>query len=491
MKSVRPFIFALVMGIVVAAVFGQILSFDFVTYDDDLFVLHPAVSGWGGLDWTTRLATPHIGYPIPLTLGIHAALYALVDFSAAWFHGLSLSFHLLVALLVWRVGESLGIQRRWAVVATLFWALHPLNAETVAWATSLKEQVMTLGLLLVVMGAVAGMSGRRWAWLLAAAGAMIAIGGKPTGVVAGPLLLATIIAQSKRGQSRAPRGPLALGAALTIFGLAWSYLAFGMHSSFGGQGSFGGLTPFCESLYLQLQHVVVPLTLGPRYGSSGSPLLACLVTAGAVAAGVWLAKWGWDRRRADVVVGLSLALGAWLPVSNLIPLDRFTADSYMYAPLIGLTWAVTAALSERGAALTRRGMASACLVLTILAVGTFFQTTHWRNGITLWDRALVTAPEHDHPFVKMKIGQSFALYERWPQAVAAFEATDTSLYGTVLPFPFRWPLAHEKLGNIDRARELYRLGWERSRGAPERERQALLDQYQAFVRAHGASAPSP
>lgn len=474
---------AVIVALVVLVTFSRILGFDFVTYDDDLFVLHQAVSNWGGLSWSERFLTPHIGYPIPGVVAVFALIHAVVGFTPPAFHFASLLLHGINAVLVLLIGRRFGLGSNAALIAALIWAVHPMHAETVAWVTSLKELSLGLGILVVAWSTSKARESHLW-WGLVMVGALVAIGSKPTGVVVGGVVVAVAVMEARsRGESAALG--IGVGSVLLLCGAAWSFIAFGMHESFGGHSQVSRVEAMASALYLQLQHTLVPVGLGPRYGFEGSIGLAALVASATVVAGIALAVYGFRERRTAVVVGAAVAFGAWLPVSNIVPLSRYTADSYMYVPLIGLVWMFAGLVehSSRGAGRWWR-FAAGALVL-VLMVSTVRQLSHWKSGVEVWVRALDTGPEHERPFVLMKLGQSQALYGRWELALAAFEEVDEELYGTRLPFPARWPESHARLGNRERARQIYEMGLSRTPGvtpSEQRARQALQESFERFNR---------
>jgi len=451
---------AILAALVPLGVFAVVLGFDFVTYDDDLFVLHNAVSAWSEFSWKDRLFTPHIGYPIPLIVGIYAAIHEVFDYAPAAFHAVSVLCHAFNAALVFLVGRRLGLRDDWALAAAVIWSVHPLNAEAVAWATSLKELVCATGLLGVIWATAEALEDRR-RWALVLMASLAALAAKPTGVAAGGLVIATTVLFGRRDSREMLPGCL-VGALLLAVGVVWSWLTYEMHRSFGGHVEANVAELVASALYLQLQHIIVPLGLGPRYGFVKPSLVTWLVVSGTLIAAIGLAVRGIQKSNIPLVVGLAFLLGTYLPISNILPLSRFTADSYMYMPFIGMVWAI-AAMGQRDLHLgsgSRRFVVLGIAVL--LSVASVAQTQHWKTGIALWTRALETAPETQRPFVQMKLGQSFALYRDWPRALAAYESVDVSLYGRELPFPIRWPETHLRLGNRDRALELYRLGLELS-----------------------------
>src|SRR5947208_16434259 len=61
----------------------------------------------------------------------------LFDPHATGYHVVSTLLHALSAVLIWTLLKRLKVPGAWAAAA--LWAVHPLQVETVAWATELKN----------------------------------------------------------------------------------------------------------------------------------------------------------------------------------------------------------------------------------------------------------------------------------------------------------------------------------------------------------------
>jgi hypothetical protein len=95
---------------------------------------------------------------------------------------------------------------------------------------------------------------------------------------------------------------------------------------------------------LHLENLLIPLNLHAGYVYTAPDLTAWLLV-GASAAGVAaLLVWSWRRAEAPILIGLSWALLAYAPYSNLLPVGRYTGDSYLYLALAGAALALVGLL---------------------------------------------------------------------------------------------------------------------------------------------------
>ena len=136
---------AVALAVATLAVYGQVVSHQFISLDDDLYIRNnPMVTGGltlKGVVWA--FTTFHAANWHPLTWLSH-----MVD---SQIFGLNAGGHLLVNTLI-HVSNTLllffflkrvtGARWRSAIVAALF-ALHPLHVESVAWAAERKDTLAT------------------------------------------------------------------------------------------------------------------------------------------------------------------------------------------------------------------------------------------------------------------------------------------------------------------------------------------------------------
>ena len=149
-QSARSFgrselLIATALAVASLAVYGQVISHQFINFDDDLYIRdNPMVIGGltlKGMAWA--FTTFHSAIWHPLTWLSH-----MVD---SQLFGLNAGGHLFVNALI-HVSNTLllfvflkrvtGARWRSAIVAALF-ALHPLHVESVAWAAERKDTLST------------------------------------------------------------------------------------------------------------------------------------------------------------------------------------------------------------------------------------------------------------------------------------------------------------------------------------------------------------
>lgn len=125
----------LVLWLLIIAVFFQVLEADFVDFDEQETILsNPAVTASFSIESLKNIFTSFSSNQYtPLSIASHWLEYNLVGFNSAFSHLINLLLHLLGATAVFLLGHSLFGSTPQALLAAAFWAVHPLQVDTVAW----------------------------------------------------------------------------------------------------------------------------------------------------------------------------------------------------------------------------------------------------------------------------------------------------------------------------------------------------------------------
>lgn len=408
---------AAVWGMVALVIlgFGRICSNDFTWWDDNLTIHHnPRLDPPTFRDtlyfWTHREESMYV--PVTYTAW---ALIGIVAWQAQpgplgatmrpWpYHFASLMAHLATALLVFTILLRL-FGRRWAAFAgAAFYAMHPVQVETVAWATSLKEGLCGLFVMLSIwyyLRAIDRREGQppfsdtaRRLMLLVSALAM-ALGqlSNPMAVVT-PLICFALdcwIIGRPLGKAARTAGALLLAASIDaiITRLAQPGLA-APHVPFWARPLIA-----TDTLAFYLYKLLIPLRLCTDYArrpdlalASGWVWWTWIFTA-AAAGGVAYAG---RRRRWAWAAGTIFVAGV-APVLGFVPFDlqqySTPADRYLYVSMLGPALALAACFAT-----PRRLAAKGALlaVIGLLTIQTAVQCGVWRNDQSLWAWTTAVSP---------------------------------------------------------------------------------------------------
>ncbi len=402
----RPRGAAALVAVVVAVAFARSLGNGF-TYDEPL-VLVQAQAFLKSSDLSALVTRDYFRGSLEGTWRPFCTLTYMVDaffaFAPATFKAQSILWHIGAAWLVMALARRLLPERhrRFALVAGLVFALHPVTTETVDNASFREDSLVTFWTLATLIFAF---DGRRVLALVAFALGLLS---KESAVVA-PVLLA--IVRLTRPVTERPGHPDRRGLPRELVPYAVvlaAYLAirFGPLKTAGQYAAYpgGSLAATMEGMPLVWAHylrlLVWPWPLCADYTGYfpfghvrvAQLIASTLVVLGFVAALVVAAR----RGQTLLAIGLgwfALALG---PVSNFIPVPIPAAERFLTLPLVGIGLAAAAAagaLSERlspGAWRAARGVGLAVLAAFVVIAN--LRHGAWRDDTTLWDATVVVNP---------------------------------------------------------------------------------------------------
>lgn len=402
----RPVAFYLALLSILA--FLPALGNGFV-YDDEGYILrNPNIGELTPGNLWTILTEPYFGNFHPLHHLLIALQRALFGLNPLGWHALSLLLHGLNTALLYRVLLRLGIGGAVSVAGTALFAVHPLQAESVAW---ISEQKNLLSLLFVLLSLGAYLRARATGSLLPWIGSLLAfflaLAAKVSAVALPPVLMAIEIF-SPRVPGAARGGALARTLPFLLLAGLWANFGITAHGEEGFIHPWPGGSPgatlltIAPVLVTYAGNLLWPLDLAAAYDlqpASAMPpgeLAACWALV--LAAGLGLVHLARRDRRRRVALGLVWISAFLLPVINLIPIGTLLNDRYLYAPLCAvgplLAGGLLAALRPAGTLLkvpspvaTRIGVVSAGLLLLFLSAGAWERARVWKDEGTLWTDA--------------------------------------------------------------------------------------------------------
>jgi tetratricopeptide (TPR) repeat protein len=433
----------------------------FILLDDPEYVAeNPFVLGGlsvAGLRWA--LTTFHAGNWHPLTWLSHMLDVSLFGLHPLGHHATSVALHALATALVFVALRRLTGARWPSLFAALFFGLHPLRVESVAWVAERKDVLAGLffALVLVAYERHVRAPGRR-RYLLVPALMALGLMAKPM-LVTVPLVLllldywplGRLPGAASRPASTGPAaswGPVLLEKVpLVVLSGVFAVVATLAQSAVGTVAATGELP-----VGTRLANAAVSVaayagaTLWPAslavyypYPDHGHPWWKTAAAAAVlIAALAFLFRS--RRRRPYLTVGGLWFLCMLVPVIGLVQIgQQARADRYTYLPSLGLcicaAWAGSAlcasARRARAAVFAAAVVAlAACAALTVRQVG------FWRDSETLFRRALaVTA---DNWVVHNNLGIVLDRQGRFPEALAN--------YGEVLRLRPGYADAHNNIG---------------------------------------------
>jgi Tfp pilus assembly protein PilF len=433
---------AAALAVATLAVYGQVITHQFISLDDDLYIRDNQMVTGGltlkGMAWA--FTTFHAANWHPLTWLSH-----MVDSQV---FGLNAGGHLFVNALI-HVSNTLllffflkrvtGARWRSAIVAALF-ALHPLHVESVAWAAERKDTLATFFGLLSLLAFARYAAATSWKrYSLVALWLGLGLMAKPM-LVTWPFVLLLLDYWPLRRLEWQPAD------GIKRFAKAWVPLireklplfclvAVSIVLTYAAQSHGGAVRGFVDApLSLRLSNALVsyakyllltvwPSGLGVYYPFSpaGVPtwqLAAALVLLATMTA-IALRE---ANKRAYLITGWFWFLGTLVPVIGLVQVGgQAMADRYHYIPSIGLFVALVFGVADLAIA-WRIGRVSVAVVsaavLLLFGSLTALQISRWRDSMTLFEQTLSVTS--DNLVIHYNLGHVLGQQGKYDEAVPHF-----------------------------------------------------------------------
>jgi tetratricopeptide (TPR) repeat protein len=394
---------AVLIVLAVMAAFTPALDNGFVRWDDPTYIVeNPWIRAlrWENIQW--MLTTARGTTWLPLTWFSFALDYRFWGPDPYGFHLTNIALHLASALLVYAVGLRLLKSTAAACLAALFFAVHPMRVESVAWASERKDVlsgVFWLGALLAYLKAaeVKGRAGLYWSAAGVAAFGC-AVCSKIVSLTLPAALLVLEIYPLRRLSPNPARwaepsarpiwktlAPYVLAAAA----VAWVQLATAEVVTDARRA--GALYRFTHVLYSLLYYPI--RTLWPRQLSPYYAPPAWFGTwqwefwlTGALVAAAAAALWALRRRLPGLVAAAAFFAVVLAPMSGIVQngIAYRAFDRYSYLSCLGFACLFGMAMEKR--------RALAAVWLAILGCMTWRQCGVWKDTLTLWQTAQERAP---------------------------------------------------------------------------------------------------
>ena len=472
---------ALALAVLAFLPYAQTSSYDFVDYDDTVFVTGNTAVRDGlttdGLRWA--LMTFHAGNWMPVTWLSHMLDVTLFGLDPGWHHLVNALVHALSSgLLFLALFRMTGAAGRSAFVAALF-GVHPLHVESVAWIAERKDVLSGLFFMLTLL------SYERYTRRGGAVRYLLLFLSLALGLLSKSMLVTTpfvlllldvwplgrtaLVLPADGSQAKpVPWGRLVLEKApLFLLAGAVSAITFVAQQKGGAMGMMerevlplsDRLANALVSYASYLFKMFWPASLAILYPHPGGALLGAKVAgAAAVLLLILYLTIRQVRQRPYLAMGWFWYLGMLIPVIGIVQVGmQAMADRYTYLPMIGIlimiAWFAGDVVPITVPVRTRLLAAVSGTIILLCLIVSVGQAAHWRDTVTLFQHAVGVSP--DNWMAHRMLGNALA------DKGLADEAIDR--YRESIRIQPRNPLAHNnlavelaKLGKHDEAIEHYR-----------------------------------
>jgi tetratricopeptide (TPR) repeat protein len=340
----------------------------------------------------------------PLFWSLLRVQYLLWGVHPLGYHLINLLMHGVNGVLVWRVARVWRLPGAWWVAA--IFAVHPVNAQTVAWAAEQKNTWSFFFMGLSLLAFIRHVEEKRWAPYAFSLLAFVAALACKTSTVCLPVFLLFCYgfwATQPRLQILLRLVPyFALGLAAGVTTVWFEKHRVAAHSLVGSMSLWQRLELAGAAFWFYLEKALVPVGLTPMYrgwvdttAASHTALPGALLVALLIACGLF-----WRRIGAPIALGIFYYALMLLPLLGVFDTNYFAysliADHWQYHALPGIIVAVVAALNslaERWPRLTQYSNAAGGIAVAGLAALASAHFAHFEDTRSLWTYVIERNPD--------------------------------------------------------------------------------------------------
>jgi tetratricopeptide (TPR) repeat protein len=417
----------LLLIVLVLATFAPLYTAEFVRLDDPYTLHHnprlnPAT--WAHIasywrEWKTGEEGLYI--PVTYTLWSGLAKLARVDYPDfggialnPWvFHSANILVHTTSTLLVFGILFKLLARPIPATIGAALFAIHPVQVETVAWASGMKDLLAGMFALAAIRVHLAlpkaasehseeadrpARDDRRIRPFTALrsgvviAFAALAMLSKPSAVMLGPICFIIDVLLFKQSTRRA----LLRVLPMLLIAIPIALIARHVQEVNLFAATVWWLRPIIagDALTFYLGKLIFPLHLAPDYGQRPQVVLSASITYVLAVVPLLLALLIWRWRNRYVIAASLIFLIALLPVLGFTSFQfqyfSTVTDHYLYLAMLGPALAAGWVASLRPG---RTTFAIASVLLALLAIRSFVQSLVWRDDFALFTHTLFVNPQ--------------------------------------------------------------------------------------------------
>ncbi|MFT3868887.1 MAG: tetratricopeptide repeat protein [Nibricoccus sp.] len=398
MRRLLPWLLGLVLVAMVVLAYQPAWTAGFIWDDDDYVTNNPLLSAPDGL-WRIWFSTDSPSQYFPLTYSSFRLQYSLWALNPAGYHWVNILLHAVNALLVWRLLARLSLPGAWFGAAVF--ALHPLQVESVAWITELKN-VQSLFFFLLALLAWLEWAERPkpWRWYaLALLFHALALLSKTTACTLPAALVLILWLKHKpidlrRWLQLAPFVLLSL--AMGLLTVWWERHHQGTGAVAFSYNALDRLLIASRSLCFYLGKFLWPVDLTfsyPLWKIDAASLLAYvwLILLLALTAVLFLLRKQFGRGPGTALVWFAAMLSPLLGFIMLYTFKyTFVADHYVYVALLGPAALLAAGLHSLRLPALRLGLSA--VILLACAAATFRQSHMYKDLRSLWQTTIEKNP---------------------------------------------------------------------------------------------------
>ena len=343
----------------------------------------------------------------PMRTLFYSMSYALFGLKPFYYHLQAIVIHLIATILIYYILLKITDSRFISFSASLIFAIHPAHTESIAFITSSFDQIAIIFLLLsyyyyLKTSRLGKLYSMDWYYLSLSFFAIATFSSEmaltlPLIIVLYDLIFVENTYKNLKGKIRyyMPYFVILVSYLIIRFFLIGVIARYSPPDIY---TYFLGIITFTKVMAVYLKVLILPTSLAiervvPLAGSflELAVLISIFIimTLGAVA-------YYFKEKNKLVTFSIILFFITLLPVSNIIPIQRFISEAYLYLPLLSFAIIAAIIINYLLRAITEKRKALAVFIMILLVVpytlATIKRNDVWQNEFTLWSHTVKDSP---------------------------------------------------------------------------------------------------
>lgn len=455
----NKYLWSIAILVLTFLVYFPVFTNGFTNWDDNIFVTdNELIRSFSTSNIINWFSNPFAEQYQPLILLSFAIDYSIDGYNPFVFHLTNLLIHLINTFLVFRFIDLLFKNSFVALLTSLFFGIHTLNVESVAWITERKNVLFTLFYLWSLICYLKYLDRNEFKYFIFALLVFVLALASKGAAVTLPLILVLIDYLYNRPLTK----KLVIIEKLPFFALS---LFIGIFTIVASQqyGSLSNATGYpiymrvlisVNALIFYFEKLLLPIHLSAYYTLSSDlrEVIPGLIFKFVLVYGLVLAVVLLLFKKKNKYVFFGIVFFIIQLVLFIIPtgVPVLITDRYAYVSFIGLFVIISYGLYL----LFSKSKKLKIICITVLSIYvmtlsffTFKQSKIWHDSISLWDNVIKTTGEFSFPL--MKRGIAYSHVNDYDKALEDFNKS--------IELNVRYPVAYENRGYIYLLLKNYKL----------------------------------
>jgi protein O-mannosyl-transferase len=396
-SKMRPQQFLLcgiIITLVTFASFYPSLQCEWTLWDDNVYVTDNLVVQNISIANLKQIFTSYNGSFLPLTMFSYMLNYAFAEYSPFAYHATNLFIHIINSLLVCWLAYLLSRNLFIGLFAGVFFGIHPMHVESVAWISGRKDVLSAMFFFLSLISYIKYVGNENFKYLFVSMCLFVASLLSKVIVITFPLILLLIdIYLNRKYTVSLLKEKIIYCIAAIVFALIGFYAQVFNHAVRHHKPFFEVVSGICYQILFYLEKLFIPFSLSsfypyPHTANGGLPLEYYISVFVLII--MSLLMWRYGRKNNVFIFGFLFFLISIMPVlqivrfSNIITADRFTYISY-FGLLYFVGFSISKKIESCSKIQTRIIITALCIVTVTFSIITYERCKVWKDGNTLWE----------------------------------------------------------------------------------------------------------